>query len=40
MTMFLIVVLVVLVAVNTVELARLRERVEDLEGEKAKEWRE
>lgn len=38
MTMFLIVVLVALVAVNTAELARLRERVEDLEGEKANEW--
>lgn len=38
MTVFILAVGVFLLAANTVELARLRERVEDLEGEKRERW--
>ena len=40
MTAFILVVVAVLLAVNTIELARLRERVEDLEGERKEGWYE
>lgn len=38
MTAFILAVVAVLLAVNTIELARLRERVEDLEDEKKEGW--
>jgi len=40
MTAFLLVVLVVLVAANTVELAHQRSRLEDLEDESKERWHE
>ncbi len=38
MTTFVLVTVALLLAVNTIELARLRDRVEDLEDEKRERW--